>query len=401
MEQEGITVDIIREEINFRGVKLIIADSSGLSTVTDPMHKFQKRKISEEATKADKIIFVVDGTAGVLLQDLEILNFLRENNFIGKTVLVVNKADRKDFSLIDFFEFGIDRIYPISAKEGRDVYELLEEIVENKIEKKQILPEEEKLDHPMVSIVGKPNVGKSTLFNEILNEERVLVSEKEFTTRDSIRERIEFNGNEYIFIDTAGLRSSKLREFSPIYLSMKRTESAIISSDIILFMVDGSEEIVKEDQRIGRIILEKKKGCIILVNKSDLIKGKDKVLNKIKEKLKFLYFAPIHFISAKNSRGIKDTFSTIDKVYESYKASFRTTLVNKILQSIVLNTPFPEGKIFYATQISTMPPKFLIFVNSKTHFKDSYLNFLKKNLIGKLSLVGTSVELELRGRREK
>jgi GTP-binding protein len=403
MEEEGITVDIIREEVDFKDTKLLIADSSGLSTTnTDPIYEFQRRKIEEEIKKSDKVIFIVDGVKGVVEQDLEILNFLRINDLLRKTVLAVNKADRRDFSINDFFEFGIDRIYPISAKEGRGVYELLEGIIEDANKEESALKEENLKEFPTVSIVGKPNVGKSTLFNKILNEERVLVSEKEFTTRDSIKEKVDYKGDEYTFIDTAGIRSSRLHEFGPIYLSMKRTENVILSSDIVLFMIDGSQQIVKEDQRIGRSILEKKKGCIILINKADLIKDKSKVINEVNLKLRFLYFAPILFISSKDGKGISEIYSTINKVYESYKTLFRTSVINKAIQNITLNKPANiEGKILYATQTKVAPPKFLLFVNNKSYFKESNLNFLRRNLIEELSLTGTPIELELRGRREK
>lgn len=403
MEEEGITVDIIREEVDFKDTKLLITDSSGLSTTnTSPIYEFQRRKIEEELKNSDKVIFIVDGTKGVVEQDLEILNFLRTKDLLRKTVLAVNKADKKDFLVNDFFEFGIDKIYPISAKEGKGVYELLEGIVED-INKEESCLEEDKLnEYPIVSIVGKPNVGKSTLFNKILNEDRVVVSEKEFTTRDSIMEKVDYKGSEYTFIDTAGIRSSKLHEFSPIYLGMKRTENVIASSDIVLFVIDGSQQIVREDQKIGKSILEKKKGCIILINKSDLIKDKNKVINEVNMKLRFLYFAPILFISSKEGKGIEEIYSTINKVYESYKTLFRTSLINKAIQNITLNKHTNiEGKIFYATQTKVAPPKFLLFVNSKSHFKESNLNFLRKNLINELSLTGTPIELELKGRREK
>ena len=403
MEEEGITVDIIREEVDFKDTKLLIADSSGLSTTnTDPIYEFQRRKIEEELKKSDKVIFIVDGVKGLVEQDLEILNFLRINDLLRKTVLAVNKADRRDFSINDFFEFGIDRIYPISAKEGRGVYELLEGIIEDANKEESALKEENLKEFPTVSIVGKPNVGKSTLFNKILNEERVLVSEKEFTTRDSIKEKVYYKGDEYTFIDTAGIRSSRLHEFGPIYLSMKRTENVILGSDIVLFMIDGSQQIVKEDQRIGRSILEKKKGCIILINKADLIKDKSKVINEVNLKLRFLYFAPILFISSKDGKGISEIYSTINKVYESYKTLFRTSVINKAIQNITLNKPANiEGKILYATQTKVSPPKFLLFVNNKSYFKEANLNFLRRNLIEELSLTGTPIELELRGRREK
>lgn len=403
MEEEGITVDIIREEVDFKDTKLLIADSSGLSTTnTDPIYEFQRRKIEEELKKSDKVIFIVDGVKGLVEQDLEILNFLRINDLLRKTVLAVNKADRRDFSINDFFEFGIDRIYPISAKEGRGVYELLEGIIEDANKEESALKEENLKEFPTVSIVGKPNVGKSTLFNKILNEERVLVSEKEFTTRDSIKEKVYYKGDEYTFIDTAGIRSSRLHEFGPIYLSMKRTENVILSSDIVLFMIDGSQQIVKEDQRIGRSILEKKKGCIILINKADLIKDKSKVINEVNLKLRFLYFAPILFISSKDGKGISEIYSTINKVYESYKTLFRTSVINKAIQNITLKKPANiEGKILYATQTKVSPPKFLLFVNNKSYFKEANLNFLRRNLIDELSLTGTPIELELRGRREK
>jgi len=399
LEDEGTTIDTIKETVNFKGVNLVITDTAGFSETRDTIGEFQKRKMFEELKIADKIIFVADGTTELLGRDLEIVEFLRENNFIDKTIVAVNKADKKEFCLNDFYELGIEKIYPISAKEGIGVYELLDEIIEGENQTEEVETVSPK-DYPAIAIVGKPNVGKSTLFNRILNEERAIVSEKEFTTRDALKEKIEFNGNEYLFIDTAGLRSKKMHEFGPIYLSMKRTENAIVHSDVVIIMTDGSSEITREDQKISRLVLEKRKACIIIVNKSDLIKDKDKILTIAKEKLRFLYFAPVLFISAEKGLKVNKIFGLIDEVFNSYKAQFKTSLVNKVIQGIVANAPNTDGKIFYATQTSTMPPKFLLFVNDKKRFDDAFLNFLKRKIIEELSLVGTPIEIELRGRRE-
>lgn len=399
LEDEGTTIDITKATINFNGINMNVSDTAGFPEGEDQIMESQKRILFEEIYKVDRVVFVADGTTGLSGKDYEIIQFLRENNILNKTIFAINKADKRDFSMNDFYEIGVEKLYPISAKEGNGVFELLEGIIgiDSYIEEEEIIEEK---NYPTITVVGKPNVGKSTLFNKILKKERVVVSEKEFTTRDIVKEEIEFKGNKYLLIDTAGIRSKRMHEFGPIYLSMRRTENAIMKSDIVLIMVDGSSRIRREDQKIARTVLENRKASIIVVNKSDLVKNKSEVLEDIKDKLRFLYFTPIVFISAKDGTGIGKVFDLINKVYDSYKAQFKTSTINKIIEEVLMKAPNTSAKIFYATQKSTMPPKFILFVNDKKKIGNNYINFLKKRMIEELSMVGSPVDIELRGRRE-
>jgi GTP-binding protein len=401
MEEKATTRDVLREEIEFQGRHWLLADSAGLEDVPlDGSISIQQKIMIDEMKESDVVILVVDGTTGITPQDENLVNFLRKKGILEKTILAVNKADKKEYNESEFYALGLPIILPISAISGRGVYELLEACLPWD---KNPVPEEEALPYPVVAIVGKPNAGKSTLMNALLGEQRILTSDVEFTTRDPIREKINWMGSEYLFVDTAGLRSSRLKEFGPIYISMKRTHNEIAKADIVLFMIDSTTGIAREDQKIAQMILDNKKACILILNKKDLMENPADIDTEIKVKLRFLEYSPRLYISALNHTGVDEIFSVVPEVYKSYTTRISTHPLNKMIRKILIENPIPMGsrKVLYATQASTKPPTFVLFVNHEKQFTDSYIHFFKKRITEEIPLYGTPVQIIIRGRREE
>jgi len=400
----GITRDIIKEETEFQNINFTLVDSAGFENIIRTKDFImQEKMILNEMRKSNKIIFVVDGETGLMPQDSFIASILRKEKLYDKVILAVNKADIKIFSVNDFYKLGIKKIMQISAETRTGVYELLEEVFSDYIRTKDedVIESETRPEIPVIAMIGKPNVGKSTLFNTILGEQRALVSDNEFTTRDPLKGKITNDEDELIFIDTAGLRSSEMSEFGPVYLSMRRTENAIHGSDICLLMLDGSTQIMREDQRIGKLIATNNKACIVLVNKKDLMEDESKFIIDFNFKLRFLYYAPIIFISALNNINVKEIYKYINIVYKSYTSFFKTSTINKVIREI-MGTDLPPdfyGKIYYVTQATKKPPKFILFVDNPKNFITSHINFLRKRMMDKLELTGSPIELEFRARR--
>lgn len=401
LEENATTRDIIRYEMEWGQKTMRVADSAGLEEISSVRELDDQQKlIVEEMQRSDVILMVVDGAHGLHPQDEQLAMFLRRIGLFDRTILVVNKADRrKHFDENDFYQLGFSELFPVSAVSNYGVYELLDACVE----KAQDSPvsDEEPAEFPAIAILGKPNVGKSTLFNHVLGQTRSYVQNQEFTTRDPIQEHTVFKGQEYKFIDTAGIRSKWMHEFGPIYLSMKRTEGIVKTADIALFMIDGTETVSREDQKIAKTIQTNGKACIIVVNKKDQIHDPHDVLWSIRTKLRFLAYSPVVFISAKLGQGSEEMFAMIQKTYTSYTKRFTTHEVNKMIRRIIIDNPIQMGerKILYVTQYATKPPRFAFFVNRPKMFTQPYINFFKNKIIESMDLMGTPVEIRIRNRK--
>ena len=401
LEEKGTTRDVIRYVMEWAQQQIRVADSAGLEGVDSERElNEQQRLMVDEMKKSDVILMVVDGSEGLLPQDEQLVHFLRRIKLFDRTLLVVNKADKKkQFEESEFYGLGFSEQYPLSAISGTGVYEILDACVE-KAQESPVLGQEP-AEYPAIILLGKPNVGKSTLFNTVLGKTRSFVQNEEFTTRDPIQERAIYRGEEYKFIDTAGIRSKWMHEFGPIYLSMKRTENIVKTTDIALFMVDGTENISREDQKIARAIQDNGKACIILVNKKDQISDPHEVLWNIRTKLRFLSYSPVVFISALHNKGTDEMFSYITKAYKSYTTRLTTNQINKMIRKIIIENPIQMGerKIFYVTQYASKPPRFAFFVNNTRLFTQSYINFFKNKIIEYMELVGTPVKIQIRNRK--
>lgn len=401
MEDKGTTRDIIQFSYEFQGNDYLLSDSAGLESITaESILSIQQEMIIQEMKRSNVIVLVVDGTAGIVPQDRELLEFLRKHHLLKKTVLAVNKCDRKHFHPEEFYELGLNAIYPTSAADGSGVYELMEAIAEMSGEhpEAQDVPESR-----VITLVGKPNAGKSTLMNALSGKERSLVSSQEFTTRDPVREMIKRGEQAFTLVDTAGIRSRWMHQFGTVYLSMRRTVREIRLAQLVLFLLDAEQDIAREDQKIARTLLDEKKACVVAVNKKDLIEDRETFQHIMQTRLRFLDVYPVVYISALKREGFEEMFNTLQQVYEAHHKKIPTPQINRVLQRIMSEHPLPIGglKILYATQVSCAPPTILFFVNHKEFFTDSILNYFKKHLTQELGLKGSPVQIHVRNRREK
>lgn len=400
MEEKGTTRDILREDFEFEGRTWTITDSAGMETQAySNLFEDQKKMILEELRTSEVIFFVVDGEAGLTPMDWDVLQLLRENRVTDKTILLINKLDKGKFSETDFYELGLPLQFPVSAMSGTGVYDALEAC---KVFEKYPALLEETDQPPKVAIVGRPNAGKSTLLNSFMKTNRSLVSDQEFTTRDPIKERINTKYGSFDLIDTAGIRFNRLKEFGPVYLGMKRTLHVIEQCDVALFVLDASDHVYREDQRIMDAIREHKKACILLLNKTDIVPDKEAFDKEVDLKFRYLDFAPRLSISAKTGKFIDKIPALIQQAYASFTSRQNTHQVNKMVQQILVDGSLPMNnrKILYTTQADIKPPTFVFFVNKTALFDQSYVNFFSKRIIESLKLVGTPVEIIFKGRRD-
>jgi len=382
-DRPGVTRDRIYSEVEWLNNKFILIDTGGL----EPSNKEElflkvKKQVEIAIDMAHLIIFLVDGKEGLNPIDREIANILRKTD--KKILLVCNKVDnKKDMDMIyDFYGLGFDEIIPISAALGLGIGDLLDKIIENL---PQTLEDGYEDDVIKIAVIGRPNVGKSSLVNKILGEERVIVSDIPGTTRDAIDTYFEKEDNKYVLIDTAGLRrKSKIYDDIEKY-SVIRALTAIDRSDVCLVIIDAKEGVTEQDKRIAGYALEQKKAIIILVNKWDLIEKDNNTYNEflknIRLELDFIDFAPVIFISAKTGQRVNRVLESVNNVYFEYSKRISTGLLNDVInQSILLNPP-PSGlKIYYITQIDIKPPTFTIFVDDPEKLHFSYMRFLENEI---------------------
>ena len=329
----------------------------------------------------------------------------------GKPViLVVNKVDNFDKFIMDTYEFynlGIGEPVPVSATGKLGIGDMLEKVVEYFDEDAEDGEEE---DSPKIAVVGKPNVGKSSLINKLIGESRVIVSDIAGTTRDAIDTKVEWKDKEYIFIDTAGLRrKSKIKEELERY-SIIRTVTAVERADVVVMMIDATEGVTEQDAKIAGIAHERGKGIIIAVNKWDAIEKNDKTIykftNKVREVLSYMPYAEIIFISAETGQRIPKLFETIDMVLENQTLRVQTGVLNEIMTEAVAmqQPPSDKGKrlkLFYITQVAVKPPTFVIFVNDKELMHFSYTRYLENKIRDTFGFKGTSLKFIIRERKEK
>lgn len=394
VEINGTTRDRIEENVKIYGSEFKLVDMGGIKNDVDKLD----RQIYGEIKRADLILFVVDGKDGVLPYDKEVSFLLQREK--KKVILVVNKIDndKLEEKIIEFYELGFEPI-SCSAISGRNIGDLLEEIIKNlpKTEERQ----EVKKENIKVAIVGKPNVGKSSILNAILKENRVLVDEKPGTTRDAIDVNFSFNKYNFIFIDTAGLRKRKKIKDEIEYYSIKRALRAIDSSDVVLLIVDATDGVKNQEKKIAEYIMKKYKAIIIIVNKWDLLLenlkiSKKEYVNLIKNKLKFLNFAPILFTSCKTSEGIDKILNLVISTYSQYKKRIETSILNNVINNAIKQHQISLLKIYYITQVKVKPPTFILFVNNPKNLHFSYKRYLENNIRKKFGFSGTPLKMILR-----
>lgn len=405
----GVTRDRIYADTNWRGRNFTLVDTGGIEPESDDIILSQMREQANLAiSMADVIIFLTDIRQGVTAADSEIAVMLKKS---GKpVVLVCNKADNfeKDREEIyEFYNLGLGDPYPISASNALGLGDVLDKIYESFPEK--TLDEDED-DVIKVAVIGKPNVGKSSLINKILGENRAIVSNIAGTTRDAIDSKFENEKGKYILIDTAGVRrKSKVKE-SIEKFSIMRTLLAIERADVCLMMIDALEGVTDQDAKIAGEAHEEGKGVIIVVNKWDEYEKETGTLERYKKeiyaKLSYLSYAPIIFISAKTGQRVNKLFDLINHVNEQNSMRISTSVLNQVINEAIsiVQPPTDKGKrlkIFYGTQASTKPPTFVIFVNNKELFHFSYERYLVNQIRKEFGLEGTPVRIIVREKGEE
>lgn len=405
----GVTRDRIYTDVTWLGRNFTLIDTGGIEPESsDVILKNMRDQAQIAIDTADVIVFMTDVRQGLVDSDSKVADMLRRS--AKPVILAVNKVDNYKMQQMDVFEFynlGIGEPFAISAEGKQGLGELLDEIMKHFPEDNSSSEED---DIPKVAIVGKPNVGKSSLINRLLGENRVIVSDIAGTTRDAIDTKIVHNGQEYIFIDTAGLRrKSKIKEELERY-SIIRTVSAVERCDVCIVMIDASEGVTEQDAKICGIAHDEGKGIIIAVNKWDAIEKDDKTVNrfedKIRQVLSFVPYAEITYISAVTGQRLHRIFEMTDKVLQNQTLRVATGVLNEIITEAVAmqQPPSDKGKrlkIFYATQVSVKPPTFVIFVNDKKLMHFSYVRYLENRIRDAFGFAGTSLRFIIRERSEK
>ena len=405
----GVTRDRIYADVTWLDYHFTMIDTGGIEPDSKDIILSQMREQAEIAiATADVIIFLTDVRQGLQDSDAKVADMLRRS---GKpVVLVVNKVDSFEKFMPDVYEFynlGIGDPYPISASSMLGLGDMLDAVIAHFPEWD---PSEEDDDRPRIAIVGKPNVGKSSIVNRLLGENRVIVSNITGTTRDAIDTTVKRNGQEYVFIDTAGLRrKSKIKEELERY-SIIRTVTAVERCDVAVLIIDATEGITEQDAKIAGIAHERGKGMIIAVNKWDLVEKDNttmkKFTEKIREKLSYMPYAELIFLSAKTGQRLPKLFEMIDAVIENCALRVQTGVLNEILTEAMAmkQPPSDKGKrlrIYYITQVSVKPPTFVMFINEKklTHF--SYTRYIENQIRTTFGFRGTPIHFIYRERKEK
>ncbi len=399
----GVTRDRIYTDANWLNYNFTLMDTGGIEPKTDDQMLRHIREQAEMAIEmADVILFLVDGKTGLVDADYQVADMLRRSR--KQIVLVVNKVDNFDKQMMDVYEFynlGLGEPHPVSSVGKLGVGDMLDEIV-------HLFPkesDEEEDERPRVAIVGKPNVGKSSIINKLLGENRVIVSDIAGTTRDAVDTAVKWQGKEYVFIDTAGLRrKNKIKEELERY-SILRTVSAVERADVVLLVIDASEGVTEQDAKIAGIAHDRGRGMIIVVNKWDAVE-KDthsvrKYEDKIRNTLSFLPYAEIMFVSAKTGQRLPKLFDSIEVVIQNHALRIATGVLNDILAEAVAmqQPPSDKGrrlKIYYMTQVSVKPPTFVIFVNDKKLMHFSYTRYLENKIREAFGFAGTPIRFFIR-----
>lgn len=408
-DHPGVTRDRIYADVTWLNHSFSMIDTGGIEMDSkDKMLKHMREQADIAIDTADVILFLVDVRQGLVDADFKVADMLRKS---GKPViLVVNKVDNFEKYMPDVYEFynlGIGDPHPISAASKLGIGDMLDAVMElfdlEKIE-------EEEDDRPKIAIVGKPNAGKSSLINNLLGENRVIVSDVAGTTRDAIDTEIVYNGTEYVFIDTAGLRrKSKIKENIERY-SIIRTVAAIERSDVVILMIDATEGVSEQDAKIAGIAHDRGRGLIIAVNKWDAIEKDNHTVKeytkKVRDILSFVPYAEIIFISALTGQRTKKIFDLLETVIENQAMRIQTGVLNEILMEAVAlqQPPSDKGKrlkLFYMTQVSTKPPTFVLFVNKKELMHFSYQRYIENRIRDTFGFMGTPIRIFIRERKEK
>ena len=405
----GVTRDRIHADVDWLDHKFTMIDTGGIEPDSNDIILSQMREQAQIAIDtADVIIFMTDVKQGLVDSDAKVADMLRRSH--KPVILVVNKVDNFNKMMADVYEFynlGIGDPVPISASQRSGLGDMLDKVVNYFAD---LNLEQEEDDRPRIAIVGKPNVGKSSIINKITGESRVIVSNIAGTTRDAIDTDVKWNGKDYVFIDTAGLRrKSKVKEEIEKY-SIIRTVTAVERADVVIIVIDAVEGVTEQDAKIAGIAHENGKGIIIAVNKWDAIEKNDKTVyeytNKVRDILSFMPYAEIMYVSAETGQRLNKLYDMIDMVIENQTLRVATGVLNEIMTEAVAmqQPPSDKGKrlkLYYITQVAVKPPSFVIFVNNKELMHFSYTRYLENKIREAFGFRGTALKFFIRERKEK
>ena len=404
----GITRDRIYADVEWLDKKFTLIDTGGIEPDSKDIILSQMREQAEIAiSSADVILFMVDAKQGLTDSDSHVANMLRKS--AKPVVLCVNKVDNPQKQMADIYEFyalGLGEPFGVSSVNRTGLGELLDEVI-------SFFPdesfEEDDDERPRVAIVGKPNVGKSSIINKLVGENRLIVSDIAGTTRDAVDTTVTYNKKEYILIDTAGLRrKNKIKEELEHFMIV-RTVSAVERADVVVLVIDAEEGVTEQDAKIAGVAHERGKGMVIAVNKWDAVEKDDKTMNafvkKVRDTLSFMPYAEILFVSAKTGQRLPKLFETIDTVMENHALRVQTGVLNEIMTEAVAmqQPPTDKGKrlrLFYITQVAVKPPTFVIFVNDKELMHFSYTRYIENRIRDAFGFKGTPLHFIIRERKE-
>jgi len=411
--EPGVTRDRIYGNAEYSGRQFIVVDTGGLVSDAKGITAAIQQQTLFAIKEASAVIFLMDGRDGITPLDKEIHRMLKESG--ARAIYAVNKIDtpsRSELDIAEFFELGVEKIFPIAAEHNRGIDDLLDNLVELQPETADAPDSGQQL--PRIAIIGRPNVGKSSFLNKLLGWERVIVSEIPGTTRDSVDAVVEKNGRKYVFLDTAGIRRRTRINTRIEQLSSIKAIRTIDDCNIGILMIDGIEGLVSQDLRIGEFIWDSGKGFILVVNKLDLVlaksgvkkseKLKDEFISAVRKRYSFLAYVPIIFTSAVTGYGVDELMRTIEEVSLEHSKRVKTSDLNQTIRHAVRMNPPPsygrgEVRILYGTQISTSPPAIVIFTNHPEGISQTYNRYLMKKIHESFGFIGTPVSLIIRKKR--
>ncbi len=403
----GVTRDRIYGTVNFDEYSFHLIDTGGIDISEDVFNNEIKAQVELAIDEADKILFVVDGKEGLTANDLEVKNMLQQCN--KDVTVVINKAETKDYQdhKYDFYELAFDNYMEVSGEQNVGIYDLLTDITSDFKKYKDVEYEEHIVKF---CIIGRPNVGKSTLVNSIIGTDRVIASSVAGTTRDAIDTEFTYHGDEFVVIDTAGMRKrGKIYEHIEKY-SLLRTLKAMDRSDVCVIVINAEEGIIEHDKHIAGYALEAGKAVIIAVNKWDIIEDKEEAMKKWKEDIaahfQFMTYAPVVFLSGLTKRRIHTLMPEIIRVYNNSKREIKTSLLNNVITDAYAlnNPPSYKGKrlkIYFSNQVKTAPPTFNIQVNSKGLIHFSYERYLENKIREAFDFEGTPIKIYFKNKGEQ
>ncbi|WP_017327927.1 ribosome biogenesis GTPase Der [Synechococcus sp. PCC 7336] len=408
-DEAGVTRDRLYRPAEWGGRSFRVVDTGGLVFEDDSEFLPEIRAQAAAAiAEAQAVILVVDGQMGPTAADIEIANWLRQRDL--PIAIAANKCESVELGIAQaaaFWELGLGEPIPCSSIHGNGVAEVLEVIV-------PLLPEavEEEGEEPLnIAIVGRPNVGKSSLLNRLAGEQRTIVSDVAGTTRDAIDTQVEHEGKRYRFIDTAGIRKKSRVDYGVEFFSINRAFKAIQRSDVVLFVIDTLDGIGEQDQKLAGRIADEGRACVVVVNKWDAVEKDSQTIydytRYVRERLYFVEWASIIFTSALTGQRVNKIFELAERAAESHRRRVSTSVVNEVLEETAMwhspptNRQGKQGKIYYGTQVSVQPPTFALFVNQPGLFKDNYRRYVEKQFRKVLSFDGTPIRFVWRGKTER